>query len=76
MWSLSTLQRALPQQKDYPILVATRSDKYESMRGLSWQKHRSWCDTGGERSVNESRDGRRVVVTVIDPDAEAKKELD
>jgi hypothetical protein len=40
--------------------------------GLSGQRHRSWCDTGRAQRWRK-RAGRTVVVTVIDPDAEAKK---
>jgi len=70
-WSLSTLQRALrrnglPHVSTYTIrrvLVDAR---------LRWQRHRSWCDTGRTQRWRQ-RAGRTVVVTVIDPDAEAKK---
>jgi len=37
--------------------------------GLSWQKTRTWCDTG----VVRRRRGRGGAVTVTDPDAAAKK---
>jgi len=36
--------------------------------GLSWQQSRTWCDTG---SVQRRR--KSGVVTVRDPDTEAKK---
>jgi hypothetical protein len=36
--------------------------------GWSWQKNRSWCETG-----KVARKRKAGVVTVIDPDAEAKK---
>ena len=36
--------------------------------GLTWQKNRTWCETG---VVQRKR--KTGVVTVIDPDCEAKK---
>jgi transposase len=71
VWSLSTLRRALrrqglPQVSTYTIwrvLVDV---------GLSWQKHRSWCDTGTAQRPRK-QGGQTVVVTVTDPDTEAKK---
>jgi hypothetical protein len=71
VWSLSTLQRALRAKGLSPISCYTiRRVLVDG--GLSGQKHRSWCDTG--RAQRQRKwDGRRVVVTVIDPDAEAKK---
>ena len=39
---------------------------------LSWQKHRSWCDTGTAQRPRK-KGGQTVVVTVTDPDTEAKK---
>ena len=66
-WSLSTLQRALRQQ---PLPRVSRSTIWCVLReaGLSWQKSRTWCDTG---TVQRHR--KSGVVTVLDPDAEAKK---
>jgi len=71
VWSLSTLQRALrrqglPQVSTYTIWHVLVD------AGLSWQKHRSWCDTGTAQRPRK-KGGQTVVVTVIDPDAEAKK---
>lgn len=40
--------------------------------GLSWQKHRSWCDTGAAQ-LPRRKGGQTVMVTVTDPDPEAKK---
>jgi len=71
VWSLSTLRRALrrqglPQVSTYTIWRVLVD------AGLSWQKHRSWCDTGtAQRS--RKKGGQTVVVTVTDPDTEAKK---
>jgi hypothetical protein len=66
---LSTLQRALRQAPDglpdvstYTIWVVLQE------AGWSWQKNRSWCETG---KVKRKRKGE--VVEVNDPDATAKK---
>jgi transposase len=66
-WSLSTLQRALRQQQ---LPGVSRSTIWCVLReaGLSWQKSRTWCDTGVVQRRRKSG-----VVTVVDVDAEAKK---
>lgn len=66
-WSLSTLQRALRRQA---LPRVSRSTIWCVLReaGLSWQQSRTWCDTG-----NVQRRRKSGVVTVVDPDAEAKK---
>lgn len=69
-WSLTTLQRALRQQglphvSTYTIWCVLHE------AGLSWQQNRRWCDTGTVRRRRKSG-----VVTVTDPDAEAKKKVD
>jgi transposase len=66
-WSLTTLQQALrrehlPQISTYTIWRVLHE------AGVSWQKSRTWCDTG---VVQRRRKSGRV--TVQDPDAEAKK---
>lgn len=68
-WTLSTLQRALRQAADglprvstYTIWCVLRE------AGLSWQKSRTWCETG---KVKRKR--KAGVVEVVDPDTEAKK---
>ena len=70
-WSLTTLQRALradlPGVSTYTIWCVLRG------AGLSWQRGRTWCDTGTSRRLRKRRDGTAEVVTVTDPDAEAKK---
>lgn len=68
-WSLSTLQRALRQAPDGLPRVSTYTI-WHVLRdaGWSWQKGRSWCDTG---TVMRRRKGGPVVVT--DPDAAPKK---
>jgi transposase len=68
-WSLTTLQGALRQARDGLPKVSTHTIwhvLHES--GWSWQKNRSWCDTG---TVKRKRKGKTVEVT--DPDARPKK---
>lgn len=70
VWSLSTLQRALrrdglPHLSPYTI----RAVLLEA--GLSWQHDRSWGATGTVRRRKHA--GQPAVITVTDPDAEAKK---
>ena len=68
-WSLATLQRTLRQAEDGLPKVSTYTIwllVHEA--GWSWQKNRSWCDTG---TVKRTRKGMTVEVT--DPDATAKK---
>lgn len=71
-WSLVTLQRALRRAPDGLPHVSTYVI-WEVLHeyGLSWQKDRSWCDTG---KVIRLRKAGPVEVT--DPDAEAKKKSD
>ncbi len=66
-WSLSTLQRAL-RNKDLPKVSRHTIWCVLHEAGLSWQKNRTWCDTG---TVQRRR--KSGVVTVVDPDTEAKK---
>lgn len=68
-WSLTTLRRALRQAPDglpgvstFTIWCVLRD------AGFRWQRDRSWCPTG--TAVRKRKSGP---VTVIDPDAEAKK---
>jgi len=68
-WSLSTLQRSLRQATDglpevstYTIWMVLQAN------GFSWQKDRSWCETG---KVKRKRKGG--VVEVTDPEATPKK---
>jgi transposase len=68
-WSLTTLQRALRQAPDGLPQVSTQTIWLVlHAAGWSWQKDRSWCDTG---TVRRKRQGQTVEVT--DPDATAKK---
>src|SRR5215210_4942585 len=68
-WSLSLLQRALRQAPDGLPKVSTFTiwrTLHEA--GLSWQKSRTWCETGVGM-----RHRKHAVVRVSDPDAAAKK---
>jgi len=68
-WSLTTLRRALREAPDGLAEVSTHTIwKTLKEAGFEWQRDRSWCQTG---VVERKRGGE--VVTVIDPDAEAKK---
>ena len=71
-WSLGTLQRALRRAEDGLPGVSTYTI-WQALHdaGLSWQKSRTWCDTGVVvRKRKRKRDG---LVTVTDPDAMAKR---
>jgi transposase len=65
-WSLTLLQRALRKGGmkvgRYTVWTVLRE------AGLTWQRDRTWCDTGRAR-----RKRKRGQVLVIDPDTEAKK---
>jgi transposase len=68
-WSLSLLQRALRQAPDGLPWVSTYTiwrTLHEA--GLSWQKSRTWCETGAVM-----RQRKHGLVRVSDPDALAKK---
>ena len=70
-WSLSLLQKALRQAPDGLPRVSTFTiwrTLHEA--GLSWQKSRTWCETGVVM-----RQRKHGVVRVSDPDAAAKKGL-
>ena len=69
-WSLSTLQRALRRAPDGLPHVSTQTIlKVLWDDGWSWQKDRTWCQTG---QVRRKRGGE--VVEVTDPDAGVKKD--
>jgi transposase len=68
-WSLSLLQKALRQAPDGLPRVSTFTiwrTLHEA--GLSWQKSRTWCETGVAL-----RNRKHGVVCVSDPDAAVKK---
>src|ERR687890_650351 len=67
-WSLSLLQRALRQAPDGLPKVSTYTiwrTLHEA--GLSWQKSRTWCQTGVA-----ARRRKRGTLTLVDPDAAVK----
>jgi hypothetical protein len=68
-WSLVTLERALRQEgAGLEQLSATTIRAVLHAAGYTFQGIRSWCPTGTAR-----RTRRSGVVTVVDPEAEAKK---
>ncbi len=68
-WSLMTLRHALRTAADGLPNVSTGTIRAVLIEaGWSWQRSRSWCETG-----TAQRKRKRGIVTVIDPDAEAKK---
>ena len=68
-WSRMTLRRALRTAPDGLPHVSTGTIRAVLIEaGWSWQRSRSWCDTG---TVQRKR--KSGIVTVVDPDAEAKK---
>jgi hypothetical protein len=68
-WSLMTLRRALRTAPDGLPAVSTATIRAVLIdAGWSWQRSRTWCETG---TVQRKR--KSGVVTVTDPDAEAKK---
>jgi hypothetical protein len=67
---LGTLQHALRRAEDGLPTVSTHTIwRTLHAADLSWQKRRTWCDTGVV--VRKRKRGGTVVVT--DPDAAAKK---
>lgn len=68
-WSLRCLQQAMRQELPGVSTYTIWCVLHEG--GLSWQKSRTWCQTG---SVLRQRKSGTVIVT--DPDAEAKKKSD
>jgi transposase len=68
-WSLSLLQKALRQAPDgLPRVSRFTIARTLHEAGLSWQKSRTWCETGVAL-----RQRKRGVVCVSDPDAAAQK---
>src|SRR5215210_4250798 len=69
-WSLSLLQRALRKAPDGLPQVSTFTiGRTLHEAGLSWQKSRTWCETG----VVMRKRKHAGAVRVTDPDAMAKK---
>src|ERR687890_2479861 len=68
-WSLGLLQKALRQASDGLPRVSTFTIwRTLHAAGLSWQKSRTWCETGVVR-----RRRKHGTVTRVDPDAAVKK---
>jgi hypothetical protein len=68
-WSLMTLRRALRTAPDGLPKVSTATIRAVLLEaGWRWQRSRSWCETG-----TAQRKRKHGIVTVVDPDAEAKK---
>jgi transposase len=69
-WSLTTLREALRRAGDGLPGISTHTiGRALHAAGFTWQKGRSWCETG----VVVRKRKRDGVVTVIDPDAAAKR---
>ena len=69
-WSLNTLRAALRRAEDGLPGVSTYTiGRALHGAGLSWQKSRTWCETGAVVRKRK-RDG---LVTITDPDAAAKR---
>jgi transposase len=68
-WSVTLLRRALNKKG----LKVSRDTVWTVLReaGFTWQRDRTWCDTGRSRRKRE-----RGVALVVDPDTEAKKGID
>lgn len=70
-WTLRTLQRALRQAPEGLPTVSVYTIRATLLAaGWSYQRDGTWCETG---RVKRKRQGQ--LVTVVDPDAEAKKTL-
>jgi transposase len=68
-WSLLTLRQALRSASDGLPQVSTATIRAVLLEaGWTWQRSRSWCETG--KALRRRKAGP---VTVVDPDAEAKK---
>ena len=68
-WSLSLLQRALRQAPDGLPQVSTDTIwRTLHAAGLSWQKSRTWCQTGVAM-----RRRKQGTVTRVDPDTMVKR---
>jgi transposase len=69
-WSLAMLQRTLREASDgLPTVSIYTIWATLHEANLSWQQRRTWCDTGQVK-----RQRKQGVVTVTDPDTEAKKD--
>lgn len=66
-WSLSTLQQTLRKNGLGKMSTSTLWQVLHEA-GISWQRTRTWCQTGVVKRVRRSG-----VVEVLDPEADAKK---
>ncbi len=66
-WSLATLERTL-RREGLPRVGATTIRRVLQDAGSSYQQTRTWCPTG-----TAQRQRKAGVVTVVDPDTEAKR---
>ena len=69
-WSLVLLRQSLRSQ-GLSSLSADTIRRVLQEAGFSWQNSRTWCQTGAVQRRRKSG-----LVTVVDPDAEAKKKAD
>lgn len=67
-WSLTTLQRTLRKQANLENLSTFVILQVLHEAGLSWQRNRTWCETG--TAVRQRKHGS---VVVTDEDCDAKK---
>ena len=67
-WSLSTLQRVLRREPGFEQLSTYTILGVLHEAGLTWQRDRTWCETGVAQRQRKSG-----VVKVTDPNTEAKK---
>jgi transposase len=68
-WSLTTLQRALRRAPDgLPTVSTFTIGRVLHEAGLSWQRNRTWCETGVVQ-----RQRKAGVVEVVDPATAAKR---
>lgn len=70
-WSLSTLQKALRRKKPFSQISTHTIGAVLHEAGFRWVSNGSWCETGQVQRRRKS-----AVVTVVDPDTEAKKKSD
>ena len=69
-WSLATLRDALRRAEDgLPGISTSTIGRTLHAAGFTWQEGRSWCETG----VVVRKRKRDGMVTVVDPDAAAKR---
>ena len=72
VWSLNTLHGAfcVGPRMVCPASAPTQSGRILQAAGFSWQKSRTWCETG---VVVRKRKVKVGLVSVTDPNAAAKR---